>query len=81
MGESHMTTEVAMLPLFLQVKNRWAWPAAAGGWERGQEQILGQSPKKRTTCHHCDATLPEDCERVGMGCPKSPGSVGCHTAL
>lgn len=59
-----MTTEVAMLPLSLQAKNRWAWPAASRGWKRGWEQILAQSRKKRTNGYHCDATLPEHCKWV-----------------
>lgn len=47
-------------------------------WERGREQILTQSPKKGTACHHCDARLPEDCEQVSVGCLKSPSSTDCH---
>lgn len=39
-------------------------------WERGREQILAQSSKKRTTCHHREARLPEDCEQVGVGLPE-----------
>lgn len=51
-------------------------------WERdrGWEQILAQSIKKRTACHHCDARLSEDYEQVGVRCLKSPRSADCHNS-
>lgn len=46
MGESHVTTEVAMLLLSLQVKNRWAWLALPGAGREAGNRFSPRAPRR-----------------------------------
>lgn len=51
MGESHVTIEVAVLPVSAS-QEMLGLAGSCQYWERGWGQILAQSLKKRTACHH-----------------------------